>query len=549
MSNAGYSTGLGDWLFRQAAFPEAEDNTEEYLDAYYPEQVEGFREIRAAVGQVRPRLGEFIDRAIGEHGLAGADLVGLTSIFSQTTPSLAMAGSLKELNPEVTTVMGGPACTGEAGMEFARCCGAIDAVFSGPALVSFPKFVECWSAGDREGCERIDGVFTPGNLTTEGAAVAGFGRERNINKVIPLDYDSFLDHFEGAFGGSGLEPRLLFETSRGCWWGEKSHCSFCGLNGPFMCYHSMSPEQAVAQIHAILRYSDRCKFFASTDNIIPENFVEEVLPQLKVPEDVGIQYEVRPNLGEKQLAVFAKARVKVIQPGIEALSSDTLRLMGKGSSAFSNIRFLKACSKHAIFAGYSLLICSPGESEETYERYLEIIPSLTHLPPPLAVYPIEFVRYSPYFENAGEHGLELAPDPYYAFTFPLPEESIGRIANRFRDRNADPARMQEWLGRLGESVGYWQARWYSRDGREQARLCLVEDEDGAVVFDSRDGEEKELRLEGDELRVLDMLEMPVRPEVLAGKLPGIDTGAVLGRMLECDLLFEEGGRWMSLVVR
>ena len=144
MSNAGYSTGLGDWLFRQAAFPEAEDNAADYLDAYYPGEVELFREIRAVVENIRPSLGEFIDRAIEEHGLAGADLVGLTSIFSQTTPSLAMAGRLKERNPEITTVMGGPACTGEAGMEFARCFGAIDYVFSGPALVSLPEFVGAW---------------------------------------------------------------------------------------------------------------------------------------------------------------------------------------------------------------------------------------------------------------------------------------------------------------------------------------------------------------------------------------------------------------------
>ena len=30
-----------------------------------------------------------------------------------------------------------------------------------------------------------------------------------------------------------LKPhiRILFESARGCWWGEKQHCTFCGLNG------------------------------------------------------------------------------------------------------------------------------------------------------------------------------------------------------------------------------------------------------------------------------------------------------------------------------
>ena len=29
---------------------------------------------------------------------------------------------------------------------------------------------------------------------------------------------------------------LTFETSRGCWWGQKHHCTFCGLNGEGMGY-------------------------------------------------------------------------------------------------------------------------------------------------------------------------------------------------------------------------------------------------------------------------------------------------------------------------
>ena len=33
-------------------------------------------------------------------------------------------------------------------------------------------------------------------------------------------------------------PVDVVETSRGCWWGERSHCTFCGLNGMGMTYRS-----------------------------------------------------------------------------------------------------------------------------------------------------------------------------------------------------------------------------------------------------------------------------------------------------------------------
>ncbi len=36
-----------------------------------------------------------------------------------------------------------------------------------------------------------------------------------------------------------------YETSRGCWWGQKKHCTFCGLNPLGMNYRAKSPERAV----------------------------------------------------------------------------------------------------------------------------------------------------------------------------------------------------------------------------------------------------------------------------------------------------------------
>src|SRR4029077_5489915 len=37
------------------------------------------------------------------------------------------------------------------------------------------------------------------------------------------------------------EVRLPYETSRGCWWGAKSH-TFCGLNGSTMAFRSKSDD-------------------------------------------------------------------------------------------------------------------------------------------------------------------------------------------------------------------------------------------------------------------------------------------------------------------
>ena len=67
-----------------------------------------------------------------------------------------------------------------------------------------------------------------------------------IEIPVPLDYESFLDDLSRNFPDGSIQPSLTFETSRGCWWGERSHCTFCGLNGGTMMYRAMAPEQALA---------------------------------------------------------------------------------------------------------------------------------------------------------------------------------------------------------------------------------------------------------------------------------------------------------------
>ena len=93
-------------------------------------------------------MGAFLDTLIEKHQLGEAAIVGFTSLFFQTMASFAMARRIKKLSPQVVTVMGGAGCETEMGFEFARQIEAIDYVFSGPALETFPAFVEKKLDGD-----------------------------------------------------------------------------------------------------------------------------------------------------------------------------------------------------------------------------------------------------------------------------------------------------------------------------------------------------------------------------------------------------------------
>jgi magnesium-protoporphyrin IX monomethyl ester (oxidative) cyclase len=100
-------SGLGDWFFRQQAFPDLPDNTEQYIQRYFWDKSEISRQIKDLIIEKRPKLGVYLDELIMKYELDGSQIVGFTSMFMQNAASFAMAGKLKRRNPEMITVIGG----------------------------------------------------------------------------------------------------------------------------------------------------------------------------------------------------------------------------------------------------------------------------------------------------------------------------------------------------------------------------------------------------------------------------------------------------------
>jgi ribosomal peptide maturation radical SAM protein 1 len=381
LSNEHVDSGLGEWLFRSIAFPDAEDNIDEYLRRFY--HGNRWSDFRDLVRQLRPSLAGLMEDLIARHRLDHSDVVGLTSMFAQNVPSIALARSLKALNPRVLTVLGGANCEAPMGNVLARRVSTLDYIFSGPALITFPRFLEMILDGEIAGVGEIPGVLCAENAS-DPRSRAMLGSERPINQLVRPTYDGFIaaiDAHAKLCESSSAEPVLLFETSRGCWWGERSHCTFCGLNGNNMDFREMHAEAAVDQFKWLFALAPAYKSFYCTDNVMPRSYPREVFDQLDPPGEVSIYYEVKLPLSRADLARMARARVTMVQPGIEALASGTLRLMGKGTTAFQNIQFLKNAREFKIFPDWNLLLGFPGESSsgvrQISERSSKSVPSPT----------------------------------------------------------------------------------------------------------------------------------------------------------------------------
>lgn len=544
--------GFGDWFFRQAAFPSLEDNSDFYLARYYPHTDLQTQKLRRGIAERRSKVNGFLDRLIEGYRLDRADVVGFTSMFSQNVASFALARRLRSRRPDQIIVMGGANCEPPMGSAILESVPELDFVFSGPALVSFPQFVRRLLSGDQNPAAGIRGVLgrRPSALSSMGAMVE-LGEELDIDVPVELDYDDFFETFERNFP-TLARPPVLFETSRGCWWGERAHCTFCGLNGSTMKYRSMSPDMAVRQFETLFdRYGSRAGYYFGVDAIMPKSYPVEVFPRVKAPVGAPIFYEVKPDLEERELRSMAAAGVSKIQPGIEAFATSSLKLIRKGTTAFRNIALLKNARRLDIDVTWNLLLGLPGEASEVYRKYVRDIPLFTHLQPPTGAFQIRFDRYSPYFTNAAEYGLDLWPDEFYRLIYPFSDVVLARLAYHFQDRNfaaSHYAALSEGYHAVRRAVDDWRQHW-SHGTRPSLRF--EQRGTGTVVLDSRDGELVEHDLGDPGIAVLRALEQPRRISDLTRLVVGTTVGDAereVDRLQEGQLLFCEDDRFMSLVL-
>jgi magnesium-protoporphyrin IX monomethyl ester (oxidative) cyclase len=546
--------GLGDWLFRRAAFPELVDNADAYLRRFYRGRGPEAAMVKDLVAATRGSLDTYLDELVTRYGLDRVDMVGFTSMFMQNVACFAMARTLKRRNPAVVTAIGGANCEFPMGEVIAEHLKDIDFVFSGPALESFPQLVECQLRGDADAGRSIPGVFSSADTATS-APRSPLGEELDIDTPVDLDYEDFLRRFEAYFPGAPFRPRLPVETSRGCWWGQRAHCTFCGLNGATMSYRAMKPELARRQIGSLFRYSGRANMIEAVDNILPKSYLQDVLPHLDTPPDMEIFYEVKADLTKREMQVLARARALLIQPGIESLATSTLKLMKKGTSALQNVTFLKNCAAIGLKPIWNLLMGFPGERADVYQRYLEVLPLLTHLPPPLGVFPVRFDRFSPYHKQADAYGLDLRPMDFYAWIYPFDDPTLQKFAYYFADHNLRAEYfkdMTEWMQPLRIAVDEWQACWRTTTSAVAGPPRLHFKEPASdVVCDSRFGSPIEYEVGALGKALLRDMANPVRVDQVTTAFSaahGLDASDTLQMLIGRRLFFQEGDRLVSLVL-
>lgn len=472
----------GDWVFAEAmngAPGRPEDYFTQVLEGGHPDHRKPAALRLADPGQARQRLrvlrreaGGFIDHWAERIVAAGPRVVGLSTVFAQTAAALALARQVKGMDPSILVVLGGANAEGVMGEALFEAYPCLDVVVSGEGEQRLPPLVEAWLQG--RPLPRLEGVQVRAALLGAGAAAA-IGPVDLASLPTP-DYTEWFEERREA--GLDLAPRLLVETSRGCWWGQRSHCTFCGLNGRGLAFRSKPAPRILDEIRTLQHRHPGCGFGVA-DNILGQAAFTGLLPRLAAePDPPRCFYEVKANLGLDQLRLLKAAGGYGLQPGIESLSDPVLRLMKKGLRALQAIQLLKQCRELGLEAGWNLLGGFPGEDPADYARMADLLPLLSHLQPPVLASRLRLDRFSPLQERAEAFGLtNLHAMPAYRHVFGLPQDLLDRLAYFLRFDYADGRDPEVYMAGLEAAVARWKA--------EPGSLLALDQGERILVFDGR----------------------------------------------------------------
>jgi magnesium-protoporphyrin IX monomethyl ester (oxidative) cyclase len=391
-------------------------------------------------------------------------------------------------------MMGGANCEAEMGLATHDHYRWVDMVVSGEAEKLLPGLCRLiFQYGADVPAQALpEGVVGPASRDAPaGSPVAPRALIADLDELPFPNFDDYFAQLRSSPLRDHIRPGLPIETSRGCWWGAKHHCTFCGLNGIGMAFRAKSEARAREEISYLSERYGLNKFMA-VDNILDNKYFQHLVPWLADSGDKLVFYETKANLGKAQVELLARAGVRWIQPGIEAMHDGLLALLDKGCSVTINVQLLKWAYNSGVWITWNHLYGAPGDDPAWYDEVADWLPAIAHLQPPAggSVSQIRYDRFSPYFNKATSYGLELVPYGGYAEVYPVAGERLAAQAYFFRDLGAsgpEPIRLRA-------AIEHWARLFYRQDGAPGALparaanapvLEITDHGDTATVRDTR----------------------------------------------------------------
>jgi magnesium-protoporphyrin IX monomethyl ester (oxidative) cyclase len=376
-------------------------------------------------------------------------IVGFSVMTQQKNATFAMCHLLKQKNPDIITIMGGGICVGETAKQFLKHIPDLDYVFTGE--------------GDRA-LGRACKALLEGQSLEDHPYLLSRSKEPSYYIVNDLDdnpvpdFSDYTRALEEDEFRDKIDKKVTVESSRGCWWAATQRCRFCGLHYCMesTCYREKSPEKFWKEVD-VARKELGFTEFQLADCIISRRLINS-LPDTcpKEREDMVFFAECRSDLSEADIKKLAANRFVQLQPGIESLQDDVLKLMNKGRKTVQQLLFLRRCLQYGIKPVWNIIYAIPGEKDSWYEEMLLLMKKIHHLKPPASVRPMLLARGSIFHTHAAEYGIgyglrliekacspddveyQMATADYFTYTAPRLSETLEvQLLQEYRSWNND----------------------------------------------------------------------------------------------------------------
>jgi ribosomal peptide maturation radical SAM protein 1 len=477
------------------------------------------------------------------------DIIAFSVGFdSQKLPAAALAKRLRIRGEEATIVVGGTGTDDEMGAALLERFPEFDLVVQGEADQSWPRLLQHLS-------KRDDISSVPGCVYRANSAVVSVPEsppsQEFLESGVP-DYAAFLhQHSTSRYANSQL--CLLVETSRGCWWGKKHHCTFCGIKSVDFEYRSREAQGAVNVLTELYdRYQPDLLY--CTDAIVPASYHATAWQELAEARQQGrdwrIFYETKSNMKRKEIARMAAAGITRVQPGIESLSTNSLKLMNKGANALQQISYLKWAHAYGVTVNYGLISGMPGESAADLDEMASRTDLLRHLPPPADVNRLALHRFSPHFRDPTLYGIEnVRPFRTQELIFQCDSERVKRLCYQLDFTVADQCsdEYEQARDRLVQQVLIWREDFLAGAGlwiRPESNVRVIGRNSSALALDI------EVITDPVEVLVLDECAELRAPRRIAAdhQLPIDSVLRALDRLVERGLVLVENGYALTLAI-
>ena len=333
------------------------------------------------------------------------DVVGLTVLSFSVKQTEKLIKKIKEINPHITVIIGGPHCTLFPSKSLEETHADISVQGYGELTILEIKK----ALNKKTSFSQVKGIYyKENNKIKPGKSI----EKINNLDIIPFPARNLVRNYDYV---TVYNPRLKkgeftsIITSRGC----PFNCRFCSRGSISMQkYSPRSTENIIEELKEIKKSGFKSVAFVDDCFLANKNQAMEIFNQI-IKEKIDLKFYIAAarvdSADEKLYSKMKQAGVIFIQFGLESGNQDVLDFYNKNTTVEKIKYAVKLSNKNGFFTAGSFIIGAPFENEKHFRKTINFAKTLPLVS--VSFVPLKYMAGSELWYKAIEQG-KISQDEY-----------------------------------------------------------------------------------------------------------------------------------------